>query len=476
MARGGDGMVDVELDEPPADGAPAVAGPRPQEPRGPLLQRLRQTLRRRWPVAVVVLLVLGVAARVSGASAVRDDADVVARFADVPGVAPSLREPPHEAWRLAARVQTVVGLALTHEADDGVVLTARDAAGAVRWTVPLPVGPSAPAAGGARPECLATAEGLLVCEVAGGGVRAPNTDVVLSGSPDLLVVLDPSDGSLVRISERPAGTVAVAPLEDDLVTAVVSDGEVRVERADARTGDARWSTPLPQLLPEGISADGLVLEVGAGLVVVEGALGAVLAPDGSLVGAWPRPPAGAITVDPTAVGFTVWRPAVGGSWFTRDGSVAAWFPGDPVGAEVSDGSAPEVVLARVDGSLQAVDVRAGFRMWTRSGVERVVARIDGLVALEGDGALRVVDLRTGELVWSVGVPLDRGPDQAAVTDGVRLLVVRVGQDGGRRLVAHDLRTGAERWSRPLEPGRAGPAVEGGMLVSREEGEHVVWAP
>ncbi|GGC07835.1 outer membrane protein assembly factor BamB family protein [Cellulomonas carbonis] len=473
MARGGDGMVDVELDEPPLEGEPAAARGRPAAPAGPLGDRLRRAARRRWPVAVVAVLVLGVSARVSDAAAARDDAAVVAGFSAVPGVAPSLRVAPREVWRVEGRAQTVAGLVLTHgSTPDGVVLTARDATGDVVWTAPVPTDRASPAAGGARPDCAA-ADDVLVCEVTGGGVRAPNTDAVLGGPPDMLLTVRADDGTTVRVEDA-TDVVDVAVADADVVVARVEGGFVRVERADPRTGEVRWSTPLPQPLADGVPPETVAIDVEAGLVTVEDALGAVIdVDDGTLVGAWPRPPAGPITVDATTVGFTVWRPAVGASWFDRDGSVGAWFPGDPVRTEVSDGSAPEMVLVRVDGSLQAVDVREGFHLWTRSGVERVLLRIDGLVALEGDGAVRVVDLRTGDLLWSVGVPGDRGPDQAAVTDGVRLLVLAE-RDGARRLVARDLRTGSERWSTPLQPGRAGPAVDGGLLVSREGRDHVVW--
>ena len=456
MGRNDRDMVDVEL----VDGATGAGGPTagadlPGDPA------LRRRLWRRAAVVVGVALAgLATSTQWGSVEAARDDARVAA-FSDVEGFASSLREPLAQRWSTTGFVSAAGGLVLSHQESDATRRTeARDVrTGELRWTVP------APATRDAWLMCSASTSdrALLLCDVQGvDGQTAPNTDAVLGGEPDRLVVLDASDGS--RRAERvlDARTVGWAFLDDDVVVARHEDGVVRVERTTLVAAEPLWSVDVP-LPVAGLTADSFGLAVEDGLVVVTGPVAGVLdGDDGTVLGVWSVPEGSRrpVQVQASAEGVAVWTDPDEGTWFDRGGAAGARLPGAPVRQALGDGSEPHVVLVEDAEVLRAVDVRAGEEVWRSTPVEQVLLRVDGLAVLQRAGSLQTVDVLTGEVLWFVG--LDGGVPRTLrpVTDGVRLLVPSaLSESSGRpeQVTAYDLRTGERRWTLAV-PGSDG-AVE-----------------
>lgn len=450
MGRNDRDMVDVEL----LDGGSGTDVPRARaEGTGEQPPADRAARRRLWRRAAAVLAVvvagLAVTTQWGSLQVSRDDARVAA-FADVPGFSSSLREPLTEVWSTTGFFSAAGDLVLSHQESDGTRRTeARDIrTGELRWTVP------APATRDGWPMCSAsTSDGsLLLCDIQGvDGQSAPNTDAVLGGEPDRLVVLDATDGS--RRAERvlDSRTVGWALLDDDVVVARREGGVVRLERSTVLDGDEVWSAEVP--LPDGGStADSYVLAATDGLVVLTGPVAAVLDGDGGAVlGSW-TPTDGApgpVQVQTSAEGFAVWRAPDEGTWFDRRGAAGARLPGAPVRQPLSDGSAPHVVLVEDGEALRAVDVRAGEELWRSTPLEQVLLRVRGLVVVQRVGSLQTVDVLTGDVRWSVG--LDGGVPRTLtpVTDGVRLLVPSaLSESAGRaeQVTAYDVGSGERRWT------------------------------
>ena len=445
MGRNDRDMVDVEL----VDGASGAGVPRSgTDPSGDPGRR-RRLWRRAAIVVAVTLAGLATSTQWGTVEAARDDARVAA-YADAPGFASSLRDPLTQRWSTSGFVSAAGGLVLSHQEADGTRRTeARDVrSGELRWTVP------APAARDSWLMCSAATSDhrLLLCDVQGvDGQTAPNTDAVLGGEPDRLVVLDARDGT--RLAERvlDSRTVGWAFLDDDVVVARHEDGVIRVERTTLVAAEPVWSADVP-LPVAGLTADSLLLAVKDGLVVVAGPAAGVLdGADGTVLGVW-SPPAGSqrpVQVQTSAEGVAVWTSRDEGTWFDRDGAAGARLPGAPVRQALGDGSDPHVVLVEDAQVLRAVDVRAGEEMWRSTPVEQVLLRADGVAVLQRVGSLQAVDVLTGEVLWFVG--LDGGVPRTLrpVTDGVRLLVPSVlSESSGRaeQVTAYDLRTGERRWT------------------------------
>ncbi len=454
--RPGERMVEVDLDDDPgADGPPAVGdAPTPAPPPTTRRRRLRRLAAA--GAAAVLGLGLAVAARAEREAAAADVARVAA-FAHVMGVVPSLRTPPGDTtgWPSDRRTDAVLpgGLTVGSRTLDGeprTVAVERD--GAVRWVAPAAVD----AAGrGARCSVAAADAGALLCFVPGvPGEGTPTSDAVLGGSPDRLLVLDAGDGAVRAERELGPGTIGWAALEDDVVVARRVEGTARIVRSSLQ-GEELWSADVA--LPAWVLARNLRLAVADDLVVLTGPAAAVLTADGTVLGTWTAPGVRRISVDvrTSAVGFAVWTTPEVGTWFTRDGRAGARLEGAPLRPAVDDGSAPQVVLLQDGWTLRALDVVAGVR-WERRVPESAPVRLDGLVVLDEGDLLVAVDVATGAELWSraTGPCWDPG---AVVTDGVRL-GLPAPEDGCGRVVAVGLHDGVERWTAdvPAAPDASSP--------------------
>lgn len=434
-------MVDVELVEDRSD-EPDVGRPRGREAS------------RRWALSAAAVVVVGVvlafSARAETADERADDA-LLAAFADVAGIASSLREPVTEPWRLAVPGSGVAGLVVTQEERAGRTRTAgRDAAtGRTRWLAPESVDVA-----GRGAQCPASvADGtLLVCQVFGEpGQGGPTTDAVLGGTPDRLVVLAADDGRVVAERELATTTIGWAVLDDDLVLATRVGASADVERSGVLDGRVRWRTEVP--LPRDVLARQMRLTADT-FVVLSGPVAAVLdAGTGDLLGTWTASGGGRVPVQvaTSTIGFAVWTSPREGIWFDRSGAAGARLPGGPVVPAVDDGSLPGVVLLQDADVLRAVDVRTGI-LWERPRGQRAPVRLDGIVVLEDDDGLRATDLASGADRWSVEAATT-SVGGLVVTDGVRLLASGRDATAGEVLSAYDLRDGSLAWTTAMPVAR-----------------------
>ena len=464
MARRDDGMIDVELvgdpvtdespDREPADSPRPVSGPR------------RHGLRALAAVIAAALLALTAGQAAGEAAADRRDEDLLARFRDVPGIAPSLREPPTELWRPPVGAAVAGDLVVAHEPVDGVRRTVgRDArTGAALWVAPSALDPT-----DAGVACQPTADvnPVVLCWVpGGGGMTAQNTDLVVGRRPERLVALDTADGRIRQDRVIDSRTIGWAVLGEDLVLALRDDDTVLVERTPLAGGDPLWSTRVD--LPTRVLARDMGVRVSDGLVTVTGPAAAVLdGVDGSVLATASVPPgAGSpvqVTTSPT--GFVLWATADEGVWYDRTGAAGARLPGGRMRVPIDDGAMPDVVLLDDETAVQAVDVRDGEVLWRRERVDGVLLRLGGVVMVEDKERLRVLDLSTGRERWSVRRGLGAAtPGTRPVTDGVRVLVPGYDIDAGRRVTAYDLREGTRDWSVTLPPRVSALSVSGGVLV------------
>jgi outer membrane protein assembly factor BamB len=411
MTRPDRRMVDVELveDRPDEPGAASVERP-------PTTGPARSRPSRRWAPSAVSVLVIGVvlawSVRAETAEE-RADAALLAAFADVTGIASSLREPLTEHWADAAHAREVAG---------------RSA------------------------HCPASvADGtLLVCQVFGEpGQGGPTTDAVLGGTPDRLVVLAADDGRVVAERELGTTTIGWAVLDDDVVLATRVGPRADVERSGVLDGQIRWRTRVP--LPPAVLARQMQLTADTFVVLSGPAAGVLDAGTGDLLGTWTASTAGPVQVATSTIGFAVWTSPREGIWFDRDGAAGARLPGAPVVPAVDDGSLPGVVLLQDTDVLRAVDVHAGI-LWEGPRVRRAPVRLDGVVVLEDDDGLRATDLASGAERWSVGAAT-ASLGGTVVTDGVRLLTVSRDAAPDQALRAVDLRDGSLAWTAPMPVAR-----------------------
>ena len=467
MTRPGSRMIDVELVGDAPDDAPDDPPQRPNASR-----RTRHPRRRVLGAAAVLVLVVALgsavrAERVPSDAERRDDTEVAA-FAAVPGVAPSLREPLTERWRLAWPGSIVGDLVLAQESVDGAPRTvAREAGtGDRRWVAPVWLD-----ADGRRPDCsVTTADGsLLLCEVPGEpGQGGPTTDAELGGSPDVLAALRTSDGQVVTQWSMGTTSIGWAVTDDDVVLATRDGATGHVQRWTAADGPwrSRWQASVP--LTTGVLAREVALSVDDGLAVLSGPVAGVLDVEtGAVLGTWTsergRLP---VRVATSSAGFAVWTGADEGIWHDRAGAPGARLPGDPVRVAVDDGSYPRVVLVQADAALLAVDVDDGV-LWEWPAITAVPMRLDGMVVVQDGAVLRVLDLRSGQEVWFADGSAT-SPDGLPITDGLRLLVGDAsgnGQgDAAPWVTARDLHTGQPLWTTALPRDVISVSVGDGVLV------------
>lgn len=442
---------------------------------------------RRWWAAGLVLalgVVLVGSAQLS-ATADRQDADDVARLADQPGFAGSLREPLVPLWDAPDRlVGAGAGVVLVEDrtAAPPALLVARDAAtGRTRWTGRW-------ASLGGVTHC-GPVDTVLLCEVLGSGFGGPNTDELLGEVPGRLLAVRPEDGRLLGEVELDGRTVGWAPADDDVVLAR-RDGERltvsrRVVPDTTPDEDARWtqvwSASVP--LPTGVTANQLSLRVEAGLVVVEGRWGVVLdAADGATVVAPTQQGAagGPVRVVVSSAGVGVWTTEGTGTWTAREGRRTATLTGEPVVESPRDGSAPQVLLLERASGLVAVDAPTGAVLWERPPEPwRRVARVAGAVLVVEPGRVVALDARTGAPAWRRPLPTAPGgaPPAAAtfLLDARRVLLGDALT--GEGLMVVDLADGVQLWSRtPGVPGLLRPGTGAAVVLSEAGGRTTAWGP
>jgi hypothetical protein len=460
MARRHDGMVDVELvADAPGDGSDPSLAPAAR-PQG---RRPRSLLAVAAATALAVVAVLVGSAQEERAQ--REDRLSVSGLSGVPGIAPSLREPPIERWRVTTPVTSVLdGLVLTREDVAGGRHTVAHEAltGAVRWVAPDRVDPARPGLA-----CRTTIHGgdLLVCGIpASPGEGAVNTDAVLRGTPERVVVLRTDDGRVRDERDLSAGAVGWTVVDDDLVLAERDGDTLRITRADLLGRTPVWACEV--LLESSVRSRDLVVDARDGFVVLSGPRAAVIdGRTGTVLGTWAarggRVP---VQISTSSIGFAVWPSSAEGVWFDRHGAAGARIPGGPMEALVDDGSQPQVVLTRDSEVLRAVDVVRG-PLWERPVVRYAPLRIGTFLVLADHDRLVTVDLLTGEELWSAtyGLGMDQG--SRLVTDGVRILVPSYDDRSGRQVTARSIADGAALWTMPLPAGLTHFGVEDGILMA-----------
>jgi outer membrane protein assembly factor BamB len=447
-------MVEVDL------GVPAE----PPEVRGHRRVTRRQVVAAGMTAAVVLAALVGTRVLED-----RREAADLAAFTGLPGISASLRHPLTETVRLpAGRLLAVEGdTVLARGEDGGPDLLALDArSGAERWVRDLP-------AAVGRPERCATERGSRVVICATGTPAAA------------LVHLDLRDGALTATTPVPDRLVDWAVLDGDVVLAARQGDRLVVGRAapgtgapDAAAAGVRWQVSLP--LPEEGAQPSVLLGVGDGLVAVRGAVGAVVdADDGAVLGTW-APEEGSDRVDVVlgADGFGVWRTPHRGRWFDRSGDAMAAVPGDPVTERVTDGSAPEVVLA-LSPLLTAVDVRTGSVLWRRGDggylqPSTLPLRVEGTIVVPERERLLGLDVRTGSVRWTAPAPTaTQTLASRPLTDGRRLVVTDLDATGSLVLRAIDLADGTDAWVVPAPPSARWVYGLGGRGVMQGGGDVVV---
>ena len=476
------GAVEVEL----------VEGAGPDDARDVARRR-----RPRWPVwaGVVVLVAVGATSVAHTAADERRERDRREALADVPGLLPHLDGPLEEAWRAPDGVLWAVG-------SDVVVLAALRGeqgltgvdlrTGARMWTRPGEDETCRPLGERSGPARLAEPGPVehLACYPF---VTTADGDRAVLGEPADVVVLDVATGTQVATVPTPGDVLGVELAGHDvLVASLDREGAVVVARWDlppaglGGTADEVWARRLDEPL-ERIDELGWVFHVETDVVRV----GTVDSAPLDLATGEPRPdaardgvlytmdavlPGGARVewdFDAAGMGTGTSRvvPAGGGDVVELDG--VPWLP------DVTDGSAPGVLLLRRPGSVYdaasgngdvvAVDPASGADLWSggrMAGVEPLV-QIEGILVTAGAGKVVALDVRSGDVVWQDRVD-GVGFSPSGLTDGdVVVLTERAGRD--LALVARDLGTGVARWRASLgPPGLGGPSLTGsgaGVLVS-----------
>ena len=420
------------------DDAAALPGGGPSPAR-----RRRRLLLAAGALAVVAVLVAGVVGEL------RERAER-ARHSDVPGLVADLEHAPQERWALPPGPDPTAlgGRVLASDGAGGLV--AYDAAtGEPVWTVRPPE--AAAIVFVDCPEALAVdGEPAVVCLV------PTDLDLAAGTVRWRLEAHAADDGRLLHEELLDAAPIGVGSVDGDLVLATYGGDGVRLERRRALGGAAVWDEHLVDFNPTGQG-----LAVTDGYVALRGLTTAVLdADDGTPLGRWetaagPGGPEGVVVVGRGDAGFGVWTTRFAGRWHDPDGTRAALVEGAPAEPQVGDGSAPTVLLVTEEdgGELRAVDVTSGDVLWTRPAGTRPTLRLDGRVLLTTETHLTAVDLTTGEDVWTADLPDGARPVAGpALSDGLRIAVEGVADDGAATLTAYDVGTGARLWRTELPAG------------------------
>ncbi len=402
--------------------------------------------RRPWParrlawVAVPVAVGLAVASLAQAA----DTAHGAHAFAALGPTAVGLSAPPAERWRVPGALIGVAGdIVLVDDQRRGV--EGVDAAtGAAVWTraetgscaMAVPDAFTATARPGGEPH-------RLVCGWAPGQVGHEATSVE---------VLDPATGDRLAAASLPgsAGWWFV-DRGDAFLVAAAPDGAFTALRLDTSSGRVVWTFRSGHALVQpggGFSASGL----GSDEIMAAGSGGTIRLTQDTGVATARRPALTARTAEqasPLPGGAQVLggRDADGTAVvraLAADGTPRWTVPGHLVAPATDDHSLGNLVVAvPADGrGLMGLDATDGHTLWRTPGAPTgVEARVNGVLVTADRSRVVALDLRTGAQMWQA-VPYGTG----AVSDGGTIATLeRV--DGISRLVARDLRTGAELWRR-----------------------------
>lgn len=451
----------------------------------------------------VVAGALVVAAGLAGTQAVLDAREraAYARFADVPGVVAPLSPDLGVLWRPDdGQLRVLWGAQL--DADGRGVGVRFDEAGVPSAVALDPrtgtqawssrVGGADPVVAGSpyapRVPCHVSDEPLLVCLVGSGYVAAPPPeDEPVEGydptpvpSRVELVVLDASDGEVVRRAPEEVGT-GLHVLGDLVVTArVQADASIEVRAHDARSGDEAWTHTTPPgtatTSDTEVGGDGapFLTPVGEAVLVHAGDGGVRIAPDGTPEATYLPDADGDVTGALTAARGHVLRHAYRGDApevLADDGTGTAMPAGFPLRLSVDDGSDPDLLLlpSRSGSGVDAWDARTSRLRWSRPDV-----RVDDTVLLDGTlyvasglGAV-ALDPADGTTRWTSETPpaaslLSASSTATLLTDGRVLAVVGQRVSGPPVMQAFALSDGRLAWTAEL-PGDVQKVLVAGRAV------------
>ncbi|MGV8965820.1 MAG: PQQ-binding-like beta-propeller repeat protein [Cellulomonas sp.] len=518
MGRSQRDMQSVVLVEADAAGAPAVAdrddhpGPLAEEPadRGPgsahLAAARTWALRRWWPVAAALVLVVGTGALVSD----RREAARVAALAGIPGFLSPLDGPVAELWR--ARDEQYIGLSVlgnlvlgvAYQTDGTTDVVGLDAlSGAVTWRTPVLSGRSDVNTGWTS--CVLPARrgpGEPTAENAVAACIVVDTSETVAGSDygatfptaARLLLIDAYDGA-VRAEQDVAASTSVSTLGADLLISYVdADGRAHVRRTDALASTDRWTFTSPERVPadddqypqlqtvvndDVVLANASVFSSSGGNSTgtswaLAGATGALLHTEEDAAGGWVDVATGGSTLltpvsaDPSSGTRVV--DVASGRAFTAD-AVATWMAAD-------DRSLPGLlVMQSLSGAdLVAYELATGTPRWTvRADGANGTVVVDGRIIRAGSKEITAIDGRTGKAVWTT--PLQQpgsagyqygGPGGSLATDG-RLVLLTRPDGGGQVLAAYGLDDGRERWTVPVDQSLYLTPVEGRLFGWSQNG-------
>lgn len=423
-------------------------------------------------VLVVVLVVATVATAVvlprwSDAAARRE----LARPAASPGFLHEQGTPPVPYWSAEvpwdARVLQVGDTVVTWSpsADETGVTGLDLVTGAVRWRAEVVDGPR-----GTRRHCLGVTGGSgdpasVVClGVVARGSSSGGGSLVSQTGP--LEVLDADDGDLVARHEVDGAVAGVLSREGDVVLVVRREDALELVREEARTGQERWRRVLPVVLsPADLWRIRLEEEGGVVLVagvdparVVDAATGrsvvgelggpirldsVALLTDGSVVARRYGSGARALSLTSTVYG------ADGEARFSAVGAVHEPAITDDPSGQLYAWS--ELSGSPFGGRVRAVDRATGLTRWRSMGPSAgVLVDVAGVAVLKGAGYVIGTDARTGEQLWREQVSINTSAD--LMTDGTRLLLVRVEPGRSAILEALMLADGSTAWEVELPDG------------------------
>ncbi|NMR19306.1 PQQ-binding-like beta-propeller repeat protein [Cellulomonas fimi] len=494
MAR--DQMQDVVLVEvTDLDGAEVAASAAPagradasregaQAPRRALAAR---RLRRWWPVAAGLVLVLVVTSLV-GAVRARERA---ARLAVVPGVLAPLDPGLAERWRAPLRgwgqIDTVAG-SLVLAGRDGSgrtgVVALDPVTGRQRWSAPLDEVAETGDAWCVPLDGSAAAAPYVACRLVRSAVLRAQDGTYQWDGPALLVVLDARTGERVAERALPGEQVLLAAFGGGLVvTSLRADRVAQVTLEDPVTGDVTWSFAGDEPLPPSTTGPlALYPSVEGDVLVVNGPVTWAFDPDGELVAEWhlrggDRAVAGGWRLEVTALPDG--RFAVGesggvgtgreeyGTVARADGSESIPIPGPVLLPQVDDGSMRGLLLTSSPSwsGIVALDASTGEKVWESDAtLDGGVLVLDGRVILGGGRELRALDARSGAELWAVDAPTGTQASQV-LTDGRVLVVPMTDPDLGPVLAALDPADGRTRWTTPLPADAYHLTVVDGRLVA-----------
>ena len=462
-------MQDVELADDGADARPdARSGPAAGDPAASSTIGMWPALRRWWPIAVTVALVVMAASVVID----RRDAERSDRIAAVAGMIRPLGSAPSVLWRAsgsAADDVVAAGGALVvvgPRQDVWRATSLEPATGVVRWSrVLAPVEPAGTEGGGVLcPHTGADVGAVVVCVVtdprpvytdgnaAPGGIRTVTNRVV---------ALEAADGAVLGQWTFTGTAIAVAGAGDDVVVAATdTDLFVEIARRGALTGGVVWQHRSGEAET---TAGAARVEVGARLVLLTGATSAVLdTATGTVV--FSEPSLSYVLTAALGDRFVTWSTAHGGMLHDATGAPEFAVPGFPAEQLADDGSALDVLVIDQGRSIVGDEATTGRQLWSAQTALDPVLTVDHQLVLAGGPRIGVLDLRTGAVGWSreaggsiVGRPL---------SDGALVVAMATTVDGSAQVEAFGLRDGVPYWSLALPGAVRSMSAQGGHLLVR----------